>query len=277
VREPFVRRHVLALYCVLSLLTACAHSQPQPQPPAASLPAVPARFTLHELAPGTFVLHEAQPWASNILLVQMPDASLVLVNAPATEASTRILLQYLQARFGKQPLTVVNSHHHVDSVGGNALLLEHGAEVIASTQTAELIASNTPADIVSIVRDKLVPPAYAPDFEHTRLAQPSRTFDPAAGLTLQVAGEDVRILYPGPAHSVDNVVVFFPARGVLFGGCMVRSGDSLGPTENADLAHWPSAIAALQALDPKLVVPGHGVRFDAEQLAHTLQLLAATR
>lgn len=257
----------------LLLLAACAHSQAQA--PVAST--VPAPFALYELAAGTHVFHEAEPWASNVLLVEMPDDSLVLVNAPATEASTQALLGYIEARFGQRRLTVINSHHHIDSVGGNALLLERGAEVIASTQTAALIASDTPDDIVHIVRDQLVPPRFAPDFEQTRLAQPSRTFDPAMGLTLQFGAEEVRVLHPGAAHSIDNVVVFFPSRALLFGGCMVRSGDSLGPGDGADFAQWPSAIARLQSLQPTLVVPGHGARFDAQQLENTLALLRAAR
>jgi len=268
-----------AFFTTLLVLSACAHAEPHvaAAPRAEQAPAVPAPFTLFELAPGTYVLHEAEPWATNVLLVEMPDDSLVLVNAPATEASTRVLLGYLEARFGQRRLTVINSHHHIDSVGGNALLLERGAEVIASAQTAALIASDTPADIVHIVRDQLVPPQFEPDFEQTRLAQPSRTFEAAAGLTLRFGAEEVRIFHPGAAHSIDNVVVFFPSRALLFGGCMVRSGDSLGPADGADYAQWPSAIARLQSLQPALVVPGHGARFDAQQLDGTLALLRAAR
>jgi metallo-beta-lactamase class B len=257
------------------LLSACAHAE-TPAPAVAqteSAPPVPAPFTLFELATGTHVFHEAEPWASNVLLVEMPDDSLVLVNAPATEASTRVLLGYIEARFGQRRLTVINSHHHIDSVGGNALLLERGAEVIASAQTAALIASDTPQDVVHIVRDRLVPERFEADFQQTRLAQPSRTFDPAGGLTLRFGAEEVRVFHPGAAHSIDNVVVFFPARALLFGGCMVRSGDSLGPSEGADLVAWPSAIERLQSLAPELVVPGHGARFDAQQLEGTLALL----
>jgi glyoxylase-like metal-dependent hydrolase (beta-lactamase superfamily II) len=267
------------LFTMVLLLSACAHAEgpAAAAPRVEQPPAVPAPFTLFELASGTHLLHEAEPWATNVLLVEMPDDSFVLVNAPATEASTRVLLGYLEARFGQRRLTVINSHHHIDSVGGNALLLERGAEVIASAQTAALIVTDTPDDIVHILRDQLVPPQFEPDFKETRLAQPSRTFDAAAGLTLRFGAEEVRIFHPGAAHSIDNVVVFFPSRALLFGGCMVRSGDSLGPAEGADYAQWPSAIARLQSLQPKLVVPGHGARFDAKQLDDTLELLRAAR
>lgn len=263
----------------LLLLGACAgtgtHVAAPPERSALATPELPDRFTLSEVAANTFVFNEAVPWSSNVLLALMPDQSLVLVNAPATAAATRELLAYIRQRFGTGPLTVVNSHHHIDSVGGNAVLRDAGATVIASSMTAALTGSDTANQRDDVVRSGLVPEAFVAEFTETQIAQPTQTFEAQDGLTMRIAGEEVRVIYPGPAHSVDNAVVFFPARGVLFGGCMVRSGDTLGPTDHADLAHWPTAIATLQALSPVVVVPGHGIRHDAEQLTNTLNLLRA--
>lgn len=254
------------------ILSACAHPQlPSPATPVV----VPAGFALHEVAANAWVLQEVEPWAANVLLAEMPDGTLLLVNAPATEGSTRALLDYIRARFGERRLIVINSHHHVDSVGGNALLLEHGAEVIASTQTAALTSTETPQQVASLAQSGLVSAQYLAAFSQTRIAGPSRTFDSAVGLVLHFGDEDVRVLHPGAAHSIDNVVVHFPRRRLLFGGCMVRSGNSLGPTEHADLAQWPHAIDRLIALAPEVVVPGHGARFDADQLHNTRALLDA--
>jgi glyoxylase-like metal-dependent hydrolase (beta-lactamase superfamily II) len=121
----------------------------------------------------------------------------------------------------------------------------------------------------------LIPAASADEFQATRVIPAKHTFDPRAGLVLHFGDEDVRIMFPGAAHSTDNVAIDFPSRGVLFGGCMVRSADSLGPTEGTDLQQWSDAIAALQALKPSVVVPGHGIRYDAEQLDDTRALLSA--
>ncbi len=268
---------IAAVLAAIACSPTTASRQPTSSTGAITAPALALsqRFSLHEIADRTWVFNEAEPWASNVLLAEMTDGALVLVNAPATEASTRALLDYIDRRFGPRRLVVFNSHHHVDSVGGNAVLIEHGAEVIASTQTAALVASDTPGQVAQMIDDQLVPPPLAPDFAATRLVQPTRTFDANDGLTLRFGDEEVRAIYPGPAHSIDNVVVHFPTRGVVFGGCMVRAADALGPTDHADVAHWPAAIATLQALQPTHVVPGHVARFDADQLQNTLDLLAA--
>ncbi len=91
---------------------------------------------------------------------------------------------------------------------------------------------------------------------------------------MEFGTEQVRLLHPGAAHSPDNIVVFFPRRGVLFGGCMIKGGASLGNLTDADLQSWPAAIGRLQALSPRVVVPGHDERLDPGQLDNTLRLLA---
>ena len=68
------------------------------------------------------------------------------------------------------------------------------------------------------------------------------------------------------------------AARVLFGGCAVKSADAtdLGFVGDADLAHWPDAMRALQKryASAAIVVPGHGDPGDGALLQHTLDLLA---
>lgn len=88
---------------------------------------------------------------------------------------------------------------------------------------------------------------------------------------------EVRWYYPGPAHSPDNIVVWHEASGTLFGGCMIKelAAESLGNVADADLMSWLSAMDGVMGLfgEPRIVVPGHGTRGDAELLTHTLVLL----
>ncbi len=230
---------------------------------------------MRDVGPGAVVLTEPHPWQANMLLVEMPDRTLVLANAPATEASTRALLGWIGARYGRRRLVVVNSHFHADAMGGNAVLHDAGAETIGSSDTAARIVARGPSMRDSLVRDHAADPTFADAMAATRFVPPARLFDPAEGLVLRFGGEDVRIIHPGPAHSPDNVVVFFPSRRILFGGCMVKGGASLGYLGDADTARWPDAIRALQALSPEIVVPGHEGRLDPAQLDRTLELLAS--
>ena len=93
------------------------------------------------------------------------------------------------------------------------------------------------------------------------------------GATLWIGGERVQVIFPGETHSPDNVVVFFPERGLLFGGCMILAGESVGNAADANMDTWADAVGTLERLRPLLIVPGHGLRFDPDLIRHTLSVL----
>ena len=88
----------------------------------------------------------------------------------------------------------------------------------------------------------------------------------------------VEVFYPGPGHTLDNVVAWVPSDGVLFGGCLVKSTTAagLGNVADADIPVWPTAMRTLAARYPyvKRVIPGHGT-VSGDSLAHTLVLAIA--
>jgi glyoxylase-like metal-dependent hydrolase (beta-lactamase superfamily II) len=109
----------------------------------------------------------------------------------------------------------------------------------------------------------------------TPVVAAKHTFDSSEGLTLTFGGEPVHVTYPGPAHSQDNVVVHLPSRGILFGGCMLKVGDTLGYLGDASLATWDAALAHVRALGASVVVPGHGQVGGPEIIENTSRLLRA--
>ena len=159
----------------------------------------------------------------------------------------------------------------------NAAYQAAGVETIASTATAALIAERGPA-VRAASAASFEDPALRSRVERVALLAPRRTFDPARGLTLRFGGEEVHVIYPGPAHSPDDVVVHFPARRLLFGGCMIKaSGASIGYTGDADLRHWEAAVHSLEPLAPRVVVPGHGAVGGPELFAATVAIVRAAR
>ncbi|MFW6078319.1 MAG: hypothetical protein ACODAE_01780 [Gemmatimonadota bacterium] len=84
------------------------------------------------------------------------------------------------------------------------------------------------------------------------------------------------MFYPGPGHTRDNLMVWLPERGILFGGCAVRaaSATSAGNVAHADTLEWPRAVArALERYGSAgRVVPGHGEIGGPELLEHTRSL-----
>jgi len=100
----------------------------------------------------------------------------------------------------------------------------------------------------------------------------NKEFLTASGLTL--AKNTVQVIFPGAAHSDDNMVVYFPEQKILFGGCMVRASNTLGNIKDANLVTWPVALQHLLQYKLEYVVPGHGESFKPELVRDTLALFA---
>ena len=102
---------------------------------------------------------------------------------------------------------------------------------------------------------------------------PDHVFPIQDGLKLAFGTEEVRVIYPGPTQAPDKAAVYFPARKLLLGGCMILAGNKPGNTAEADLKQWPLSLRKLTPLPVDVVVPGHGERLDPGLVRHTLELL----
>lgn len=228
---------------------------------------------MREVAPGAYLVTHQPFHASNVLVVRMADSTLVICSSPFETEGTRALLRWLRSTFRPRRMIAINTHFHLDGTGGNAAYREAGVETIASEATAALLASHGAA-LRDGAAEAFEDPALRARVARTELVAPRRTFAAKGGLTLRIAGEEIRVLHPGHAHSPDNVVVHFPARDILFGGCMIKAaGASIGYTGDADLARWQAAVAALEPLAPRIVIPGHGPPGGRELLAGTIEIV----
>lgn len=225
-----------------------------------ALPAVRAFIVTHE-----------QPISANALVVIADDGTPILADTPWTPAATRALLAWIVERFGRAPAFATVSHFHLDASGGIAALREAGVRVVASRETARLIAARVPGMQAELAA------SYGDAFVGWRVPAPDDLFDPATPRVERVGGTEVQVIFPGAAHAPDNVVTWFPDRQLLFGGCMVKGGGNLGNLGDANLDTYADAVARLQALGARTVVAGHGPRTDAAQLDDTHALAVEAR
>jgi metallo-beta-lactamase class B len=210
--------------------------------------------------------------------VEMPDRTLVLAATPYTPAATRRLLAWARERFGERRMVAINNGYHVDNLGGNAALRAAGIPIYGCDLTVTLLAERgekTRQQILGMIGDRSSQ-VYA---AHATLpyVPPDHVFPAKDGLVLRFGGEEVRVIYPGPSQAPDKLAMYFPARALLFGGCMLISGDRLGNVADADLEAWPRAIATLARLPVKVAIPAHGDRLDPGLLQNTLDVLARAR
>lgn len=194
-------------------------------------------------------------------LVVASGSEVLLVNTAwgeDPEASTDAIVRAATRAAGAPVRRAVVTHYHDDSVAGIASLRRSGIPAYATGLTADLM-------------------------EEEGWGRPDSLFaEGGDGWTLSYGGREAEVFYAGPGHTADNVVVYVPAARVLFGGCLIRPGDSesLGNTSDADIEEWAESVARVRARyrgRVDVVVPTHGAPGGPELLDHTIRLVEEYR
>ena len=94
---------------------------------------------LRQIRKDVFVVTHVFPWPANSLIVEMANSDLVLVGSPYTPEATNEVLAWMDEHFGKRKIIAINTGYHVDNLGGNSALIEHGITVYGSDLTAQLL------------------------------------------------------------------------------------------------------------------------------------------
>lgn len=237
---------------------------------------VPFTRGLHQVSPHCHAwLQPDGGWGlSNAGLITSGGESL-LVDTMFDLAHTREMLDAMAPITSEAPIrSVVNTHADGDHCHGNQLV--DGAEVIASTKAG---ARMTPAHLAEI-QTRMASDAPGSDymrqcfarfdFTGVDLQQPDRTFD--GELSLQIGDLTVDLIEMPPAHTGGDTVVFVPRDRVLYAGDILFIDGApiawMGP-----LTSWAAACDQLIALEPEVVVPGHGPITDVAGIARVRDYL----
>jgi cyclase len=149
------------------------------------------------------------------------------------------------ARRGAHVDAVLNTHHHIDHVGGNTLFAE--VPVVAHPASVQALQQ---LGLPAARYDHLMP-QFRGRFDTLALSMPEPRLDqlvPPRGGVFRA--------FPA-AHTVTDLAVWFPTSRVLIAGDLCFIG--VTPLAvNGLISGWIAALDALIALQPAVVVPGHG-------------------
>ena len=90
----------------------------------------------------------------------------------------------------------------------------------------------------------------------TTVAVPARSF--SNRMSLDLGDLTVELISFGKAHSPGDISVWVPAESVLIAGDIAFHERLLGIFPDTDVLAWLASFKAMRALEPAVVVPGHG-------------------
>lgn len=179
-------------------------------------------------------------------------ATLVIDTAMGRRNGERIL-EEARRLGGERKLLLTTTHFHPEHAFG-AEAFADATYVCNSAQAAEL--ADKGAEYIEMFTG--FGPGLAELLSDVELVFPDVAYS-GRGATLDLGGVSAQLISVGPAHTRGDQVVFLPESRTLFAGDLVE--DRFLPIfADADASglRWLEVLDRLEALDPVVVVGGHG-------------------
>lgn len=144
------------------------------------------------------------------------------------------------------------SHYHADHYYGAQVLRDEGAQLWAHEAARGVLGSDEAA-LRFAQRMDILGQWINPDTQ--RFPQPDVWL--TGDTDFELGGVRFQVRHVGPAHSPEDLALYVENDGVLYAGDLLFRG-RIPFVGNADSAQWLAALDRLIALQPRILVPGHG-------------------
>ena len=244
----------------------------QPAAPSPIVRADPA-----EVAPGVFVIPDGRvPLVPNVGIVVGTQAVLVIDTGMGLRSAEHVLAHARRLAAGK-PLYLTITHFHPEHGFGAQVFAGQATIIYNASQRDELRRKG--AGYIGMFKE-IFGANVAAELEGVALVDPHIVYEGAAEIDL---GGHVAILRTlGRAHTGGDQVVLVDD-SVLFGGDLFETRMfpivPYFPPDDADVDgdRWIEVLDELAALNPAVVVPGHGEVTDATLIRDVREYLAHVR
>jgi glyoxylase-like metal-dependent hydrolase (beta-lactamase superfamily II) len=219
-------------------------------------PPVVADVEPEEVVPSVFVIPDGRvPLVPNVGIVVGGREALVVDTGMGPKNGQRVLDR--TRALTDKPLVLTITHFHPEH-GYGAQAFEEARIVYNRSQQEELSAKGVPyLEMFRTFGD-----AVAEQLEGVELVEPDEVYEDRTSFDL--GGIEVELHHLGLAHTRGDQVVFLPEARVLFTGDLVETRlfpiFPWFPPDDADVdgSRWIEVLGRLEALEPEVVVPGHG-------------------
>lgn len=224
--------------------------------------AQPVAVSTTDLGDGLYML---QGRGGNVGVLAGDDGVFVIDSQYADMAPG--ILSAINEIAGEKPRYLVNTHWHGDHTGGNAIIGDAGATIIAHDGVRDRVT-------VDVTRDwfgqEVTTPAAPPE------AWPVITFNDQMSLYLN--GQTIRLIHAPDAHTDGDTFIYFEEANILHTGDLMFNGmfPFVDITSGGTFAGFAAASQAMaDAIDDDTrIIPGHGGLASKADIALTLDMLA---
>ena len=192
---------------------------------------------------------------NNVGFVVTNDGVVMIDSGPSHQVAARIADAV--AGVTEQPIThVINLGSQDHRWLGNGWFLDHGAEIVALRRTVETQERYAASHMNRSTRN--LGEAAMTDTVPTVAPEPID----ADRHELEIGGVRIEMIYTADAHFPGDIMVHLPEENVVFTGDVVYTERLLGIQRESDPEGKLANFHTLEALNPEIVVPGHGAATD---------------
>lgn len=253
-RHP-ARTWVFACICLFAAVTNSAASLASLLPPL-QLTAVTAQVyvAVGDTGPPTY----ENTGHNNNLSVIITDTGVVVVNGGDNYQLAARLHQAIKLLTPLPVVWVINENGQGHAFLGNSYWRDQGVKIIAHKLAADEISSHgeqTLQRMISRNRDKSA---------GTYVAEPDIIFEQR--YMLEVGTTTIELISFGEAHSPGDISVWLAEQQVLIAGDIAFHQRLLAIFPDTNVSAWIDSFDRMAALEPEIVIPGHGEPTDIATL-----------
>jgi cyclase len=254
----------------------------------AQAPARPLAHRFERLADGVYAAlpNGTVNVVSNSTVI-VNDDDVVVVDAHATPAAARALVEDVKSLTAKPIRTVIDTHFHWDHAHGNQAFVP-GAQVIGheyvrqmlltdvlnsrsyrsfidpvpgqiDTIRRQLAAETDPAKKASIQQRLDVQLAYAEALKEIKPTPPTMTYE--TRMTMFHGAREIQLLFLGRGHTGGDTVVYLPKERIVATGDLIVGSLPFMYMGDGFVNEWPDTMEKVLQIDFDTIVPGHGDPF----------------
>jgi len=181
-------------------------------------------------------------------MIALDNNEAIIFDTPPTDETSGELIDWITNTVKHKVIAIIPTHYHIDNLGGLNEFHRHGIPSYAYQRTILITKENN---------DPIPQNSYENSLE------------------LKVGNEKIIVEFLGEGHTCDNVIGYFPAENIMFGGCLIKAqGADKGNLEEASPDVWSETVEKVKSKYPntRTVIPGHGETSGPELFDYTIQL-----